>query len=101
MRTAQSYCATVLALVVLQSSLSFGAVRGEEVKYVGGTLSAIPQETEGHLDINNEMTLKFTCKKGAFEVPYENITSLEFGQKAGRRLGVGIMVTPFALHVHG
>jgi hypothetical protein len=30
-------------------------------------------------------------------VRYDAITQLEYGQKAGRRVGVGVMVTPLAL----
>ena len=30
-------------------------------------------------------------------MPYEKITSLEYGQKVGRRVGVAVAVTPLAL----
>lgn len=97
MNSMRLFLATVLALVVFQSSIAVGAVRGDDVKYIGGTLTNIPEETEGHLDVTNEKSLKFTCKKGSIEIPYESITSLEFGQKAGRRLGVALVAGPLAL----
>ena len=78
-------------------SIAAGAVRGDEAKYVGGSVTSIPQDTEGTLDLKNEKALVFSCKKGSVTIPYDSITTVEFGQKAGRRVGVAIMVTPFAL----
>lgn len=97
MRRVQSLVALVLVLVVVQTSISFGAVRGNDVKYVGGTLVSIPQDTEGVLDLRNEAALKFTSPKGSFEIPYDTVSTVEFGQKAGRRLGLAIALTPLAL----
>jgi sporulation protein YlmC with PRC-barrel domain len=74
-----------------------GAVRGDDVRYVGGTIVEIPQDTEGSLLINPNKGLMFECKKGNFEIPFDRVTSLEYGQKAGRRLGVAIMVNPVFL----
>jgi len=72
-------------------------VRGRDVMYVGGTIANLPEGTMGDLDTKNEKALIFEHKKGKFEIPYENITSLEYGQKAGRRLGVAITLTLWAL----
>jgi hypothetical protein len=41
--------------------------------------------------------MRFTSSKGQFEIPYEGITSIEYGQKAGRRLGVALTITVWAL----
>jgi len=72
------------------------AVRGHEVMYVGGTTS-VPEATEGQLDTSDSKLLKFTSKKGQFQIPYDGVTSLEYGQKAGRRLGVALTLTVWAL----
>jgi hypothetical protein len=65
--------------------------------YVGGTLTDIPKRTEGKLllDAGNEAT--FASRKGSFKIPYANISSLEYGQKAGRRVGAAVVVTPLFL----
>src|SRR4051794_18137595 len=80
---------------------SFGllkaAVRGHEVMYVGGTIAGLPEATEGTLDTTDEKVLRFSSKKGKFEIPYDGITSIEYGQKAGRRLGVALTITVWAL----
>ena len=36
-------------------------------------------------------------KKGEVLIPYGKITSIEYGQKAGRRVGVALAVSPIAL----
>ena len=73
------------------------AVRGHEVMYVGGTIAGLPEATEGRLDTSDEKVLRFTSGKGKFEIPYDGITSIEYGQKAGRRLGVALVITVWAL----
>ena len=73
------------------------AVRGHEVMYVGGTIAGLPEATEGSLDTSDDKLLRFASKKGKFDIPYEGITSIEYGQKAGRRLGVALTITVWAL----
>lgn len=67
------------------------------MRYIGGTLADIPQGADGSLFINPAVGLKFECKKGNFEIPFDRISSLEYGQKAGRRIGVAILVNPLFL----
>lgn len=83
-------------LAAVSGSVSQAAVRGKEVMYVGGT-AGIPEATEGELDTADAKLLKFSSKKGNFEIPYEGVTSIEYGQKAGRRLGVAVVITVWAL----
>lgn len=74
-----------------------GAVRGKKVMYVGGTIAGIPEATQGLLDTTDAKVLRFTSPKGNFDIPYDGVTSIEYGQKAGRRLGVAIVITVWAL----
>jgi hypothetical protein len=68
----------------------------DKAAYVGGTLS-LPEKTEGKLALSDPAAAKFTYKGGESGIPYERISSLEYGQKAGRRIGVAVMVSPLAL----
>lgn len=75
------------------------AVDGKKVEYIGGTVG-LPEKTEGRLDTAHEGTLTFTPDKkqlAPLAIAYSQITSIEYGQKAGRRVGVAIMVSPLAL----
>ena len=78
----------MLALSFISPTL-FAAVRGNETMYVGGTLD-IPQKTEGILNLEGEKIAVFTYKGGEYELPYEQVTILEYGQKAGRRVGATV-----------
>jgi len=73
------------------------AVRGREVMYVGGSIADLPEKIEGRLDLESEDKASFQSKKGTFSFGYKNITSLEYGQKAGRRVGVAVAVSPLFL----
>lgn len=63
----------------------------KDAKYVGGTWS-VKQETEGKFDTTDSKVARFVSdnKKERVEIPYDKITSLEYGQKAGRRIGATI-----------
>jgi hypothetical protein len=87
---------TLIQLFVFEFAV-IAAVRGKEVMYVGGTISTVPEATEGLLDTSDPKVMKFNSEKGSFEVPYEGVTSIEYGQKAGRRLGVALVITVWAL----
>ena len=44
------------------------------------------------------MVLKFNADKNqGLEIQYASISELEYGQKAGRRVGVAVMISPLAL----
>ena len=89
-------------VVALLFDLAVTAGIGSRVTmYVGGTLTNIKEGTEGTSSTADEKTFVFTYKTGKqktdLKVPYERINSLEYGQKAGRRLGLAIVLTPLAL----
>ncbi len=88
----------LLAAIVSQPVLQ--AVDGKKAEYIGGTVNGMPEETEGRLDTSNEVTLTFTPDekdRPALGIPYDKITSIEYGQKAGRRVAVAVLVSPLAL----
>jgi hypothetical protein len=93
MKFSQVSAAVILALML---GTALAAVRGDSAMYVGGTLQ-LEEKTNGKLDLSSATVAVFNSKKGTFEIPYKNITSLEYGQKAGRRVGVALAVNPLAL----
>jgi hypothetical protein len=76
---------------------SFAGLGSEKALYVGGTVGALKEGTEGTMSTKDEKQLVFQYKKEELTIPYDRINSLEYGQKAGRRLGLAIAVTPVAL----
>ncbi|MBI4466575.1 MAG: hypothetical protein HY656_04000 [Acidobacteria bacterium] len=89
----------VILLVVLFLAISSSAaVRGKDAMYVGGTFTDIPEKTKGKFDLADEMVAVFTTKKNqTIRIPYKAISSLEYGQKAGRRVGAAVVVSPLLL----
>jgi hypothetical protein len=87
---------TLIAAILVPAILL--AVDGDKAQYIGGTVSGLKEKAEAALVTSNETALRFDAKKnGTVEIPYAQIESLEYGQKAGRRVGVAIMVSPLAL----
>lgn len=87
-------------LVAFVTQAALFAVGGKKAEYIGGTVAGLPEKTEGKLDTTHETTLTFTPDKkerAALAIPYASIKEIEYGQKAGRRVGVAIFISPLAL----
>jgi hypothetical protein len=84
-------------LIFLSVFVAHAAVRGDNILYVGGTWQALKEKTNGKLDLDSKDKATFTSKNGNFDIPYNSIGSIEYGQKAGRRVGVALAVSPVAL----
>ena len=91
--------AAVALIAMLTPSVAV-AVGGNKAQYIGGTVAGLKENAEGKLNTTAEDALTFTPDKkdsSQVSIPYAAITELEYGQKAGRRVGVAIMVSPLAL----
>lgn len=90
----------ILALALLMAFCATPVSAGlgsKKTKYVGGTIVALKEGVEGVSSAKDEKDFIFEYKEGRFTIPFEKITELEYGQKAGRRVAVAILVTPLAL----
>ena len=100
MRTMYRLMAGVLALTLVAES-TVGAVGSKDAAYFGGTITVFgnPKDpVEGRLDTSNENTLMFAAygrdyAGKTFSIPYASIIDLEYGQKAGRRVGAAAATT--------
>ena len=97
MRSRRITVYVLLATFLLQSTAAVAGLDSSKAMYVGGTVNAIKEGTEGLLSGKDEKVMIFTYEGKTLQVPYERINDLEYGQKAGRRLGVAIVVTWMAL----
>ncbi|HUQ49592.1 MAG TPA: hypothetical protein VM056_02670 [Terriglobales bacterium] len=88
--------ASVLAVCLITTPLCAG-IGTREAMYVGGTISDLKERTEGKPFLSDKEFVFEHHKKQKFEVPYDRINSLEYGQKAGRRLGLALVVNPLFL----
>jgi len=87
-----------VVLFVLDLPLWAG-LGSNKAMYVGGTVTAIAQKTEGKFSTDDTKVALFRYEKGEWKVPYEKITSLAYGQHAGRRVGATVAwgVTTFGI----
>jgi predicted TIM-barrel enzyme len=90
------FCAS-LALLFISVTAAVAGLGSKATMYVGGTVTSIRQLTEGTSSTNDEKVFVFTYKGGALSIPYDQVNVLEYGQKAGRRLGLAIVLSPIAL----
>lgn len=77
------------------TSISKAGLGSNDAMYVGGTAN-VPEKVEGKPHCAAD-TFTFTYKGGKLEVAYSRINAVEYGQKAGRRVGVAVAVSPLAL----
>jgi hypothetical protein len=89
---------SILLLIVLGLEASLWAgLGGDKTMYVGGTIPDLKEKTEGRSSAADGKVFAFEYKGGKLSIPYEKVDSLEYGQKAGRRVGLGVLVSPFFL----
>jgi hypothetical protein len=86
-------CILMMCLFALQLPL-YAGLGGDKSLYVGGT-APVAKETEGVLSADDTKVLTFKPDKGdatknSLSIPYEKVTSLEYGQHAGRRVGATV-----------
>jgi hypothetical protein len=85
--------AMLLVVVFLCQSIAFAGLGSKEAAYVGGTVTGFANEKDpvvGELVTSNNDELQFAPKgsKGQkFAIPYNKVIDIEYGQKAGRRVG--------------
>lgn len=77
--------------------LAMAGVGSKSALYVGGTVTTIKEGTEGKTSTMDEKVYTFTAKGASLSIPYDRVDSLEYGQKAGRRVGLALTVSPWLL----
>jgi hypothetical protein len=80
--------ASALVAALSLGSSAVSALDGKRAQYVGGTAAGVKAKAEGSFSTTDETAVRFDARKnGVLTIPYEAITALEFGPKAGRRAG--------------
>jgi hypothetical protein len=88
----------ILILLMAGNGLpSRAADAGCSVEYVGGTMPQFGNRVSGRVHLTDPEVLVFQAKKAGLEVPYERINLLEYGQQVGRRVLLGVAISPLLL----
>ena len=92
----------VVCLTFIFNTFAFASVGSTKAAYVGGStkekdFSGVKKEVEGSLDTTNETELKFNFTSSnqakTYAIPYDKVIDMEYGQKAGRRVGAAVATT--------
>ena len=83
-----------ILLAFMLEALAWAGLGSNKAMYVGGTLNQVREKTEGKVSATATTVFTFTYKEGTVSIPYDHVNDLEYGQKAGRRLGLAIVVNP-------
>lgn len=92
--------ALVLACAFMFELAAFGGLGSGKTAYMGGTENQIKDGAEGESSAKGEKNFVFEFKGGKLEIPYDQVDDLEYGQKAGRRLGLALAISPWLLLSH-
>src|SRR5215468_9458746 len=98
-RTIQGVAITLATVLALNSTAL--SVDSKNTAYCGGTVPGFDgakDVVEGTLDTKNPTQLVFTAldkpfRGKTFAIPYSRVIDLEYGQKAGRRVGTAVATT--------
>lgn len=109
MRTVKALTALTVSVVFLFQGIALAGLGSKKTAYQGGTISALnngaKEPVEGVLkDTEAELVFTPDDKKKAgilIRIPYKSITDIEYGQKAGRRVGAAVatavLISPVGL----
>jgi hypothetical protein len=78
----------VAVCLLVTLSLPVFAVGGDQVRYVGGTVSALNPGGTGRLDATSDASLIFEYSGKKLTIPYADIQSFEYSKEVARHLGV-------------
>ena len=81
-------------LLAMCAELAFAGLGSDKTKYIGGTVSSLKEGVEGKSSAKDEKVFIFDTGEAKLEIPYDKVDSLEYGQKAGRRVGVAFAINP-------
>lgn len=87
----------VLVCVLALANFSSAGIGSDKTAYIGGTENQIKDGVEGRSSAKDEKAFVFNYKEGKLEIPYSRVDSLEYGQKAGRRVGLALTISPWLL----
>jgi hypothetical protein len=89
--------ALVLIAVFCLDSALYAGIGSDKSMYVGGTTASIPKDIQGPISTDDSKLLQFKWNKTKdkdtptqWAVPYDKITSIAYGQHAGRRVGATV-----------
>lgn len=70
---------------------------GSRAQLVGGTLSSIPVKANLRVDLTDNSTLVLRYGRQEMRIPYDRVSTLEYGQNVSRRYAAAVLISPMLL----
>jgi hypothetical protein len=83
-------------MILIATSL-IAADKGGRAEYVGGTVAALSQGSDGRIETTGPAGLLFHCGKANLAISWDRINLVEYGQKVDRRYVAAVFVSPMFL----
>jgi hypothetical protein len=93
---------SIFARLVVMSALGITPLllagdMGLKANFVGGTVAAMSGVSGLRIDLTGEQALLLRSKSRSFEIPFDKIHLVEYGQRASRRYAAALVVSPILL----
>jgi len=85
-----------LLLFIFCCTVAWAGIGSHDAIYVGGTVNTVQEKTEGKTSMTDDAFV-FEYKNGKLTIPFQEVNALEYGQKAGRRVGMAVAISPLFL----
>jgi hypothetical protein len=86
----------LVALLVFVPLLQAGDI-DTRAQYVGGTVPGVHSKSEVRIDVQQSDVLRLRAGGNSFEVPYKDVTNLEYGMRVSRRYVSAVLISPLFL----
>ena len=87
----------VACLLIGLAGLARLAAAQTKVEYIGGTVSKLTEGSQGSITLTDDRYLAFYAGKTQIRVAYDRVNLIEYGQQAGRRLALALVISPVFL----
>jgi hypothetical protein len=87
----------LLMTILLAAVTAAAAESGGHVKCMGGTLPAFPAGTKAMVQTTDRNALILVTATATARIPFEKINLIEYGQDAGRRVVLAVLISPIFL----
>ena len=84
-------------LLIGLAALAHPAGAQTKVEYIGGTISRLAEGAQGSITLTDDRYLAFYAGKTQIRVAYDRVDLVEYGQQAGRRLALALVISPVFL----
>ena len=87
---------SLLALLVLATVLQAGDT-GSRAQYVGGTVPGLKSKSDIRIALTQEDFLSISAHHESLQIPYKDVTTLEYGLRMSRRYVEAALISPVFL----